>query len=114
MRMQTDVTLDHLQTLTSELGKLLRQFHDTTCEQTETYELPRETAARQRRREDATAKSSASLAPKQQPSGRKKKTVNLNTYKFHALGDYVQTIKKFGPTTIYSTQKVNIPPDPAF
>jgi hypothetical protein len=36
----------------------------------------------------------------------KVKTLNLFTYKFHALGDYVQTIHLFGTTDSYSTQIV--------
>jgi hypothetical protein len=39
-------------------------------------------------------------------SGRRRKLLNLNTYKFHALGDYVAAIHLFGPTDIYSTQLV--------
>jgi hypothetical protein len=36
----------------------------------------------------------------------KTKTFNLLTYKLHALGDYVQTIRLFGTTDSYSTQIV--------
>jgi hypothetical protein len=34
------------------------------------------------------------------------KTLNLDTYKFHALGDYAQMIKRFGTTDSYTTQVV--------
>jgi hypothetical protein len=34
------------------------------------------------------------------------KTLNLNTYKIHALGDYVSTIREFGTTDSYSTETV--------
>ena len=34
--------------------------------------------------------------------------LNLFTYKFHALGDYVRTIRLFGGTDSYSTQLVGI------
>jgi len=40
--------------------------------------------------------------------GRRKKTLNLNTYKFHALGDYVETIKMYGTTDSYSTEPVSV------
>lgn len=43
------------------------------------------------------------LAPK---VGAKVKSLNLCTYKLHALGDYVQTIRLFGTTDSYSTQIV--------
>ncbi|KAJ3530549.1 hypothetical protein NMY22_g8529 [Coprinellus aureogranulatus] len=36
--------------------------------------------------------------------GRKAKTLNLKTYKWHALGDVVSTIRLFGTTDSYSTQ----------
>jgi hypothetical protein len=34
------------------------------------------------------------------------KTLNLNTYKIHALGNYVSTIREFGTTDSYSTEMV--------
>ena len=37
---------------------------------------------------------------------RKPKTLNIFTYKFHALGDYVRTIRLFGGTDSFSTQLV--------
>lgn len=37
---------------------------------------------------------------------RKIKKLNLSTYKFHALGDYVQAIRQFGTTDNYTTQIV--------
>jgi hypothetical protein len=37
---------------------------------------------------------------------RRPKTLNLNTYKFHALGDYANTIREFGTTDSYSTEPV--------
>lgn len=40
-------------------------------------------------------------------SARKLKTLNLNTYKFHSLGDVVPTIRLFGTTDSYSTQTVS-------
>lgn len=39
-------------------------------------------------------------------TARKQKTLNLNTYKFHSLGDVVPTIRRFGTTDSYSTQIV--------
>lgn len=40
-------------------------------------------------------------------TGRKPKTLNLLTPKFHALGDYVRTIRLFGGTDSFSTQLVS-------
>ncbi|RDB18275.1 hypothetical protein Hypma_000641 [Hypsizygus marmoreus] len=50
----------------------------------------------------STANTAAPLAK----PPRKKKLFNLFTYKLHALGDYVRTIKWFGTTDSYSTQPV--------
>jgi hypothetical protein len=47
--MHCDGTLLLLEELTTEFGQLMRQFRDLTCAQFKTVELPRETAARNRR-----------------------------------------------------------------
>ena len=65
----------------------MRQFRDETSDKFDTVEFPCETGARK-------------------GGSSKKKTLNLNTYKFHALGDYVATIRLFGTTDSYSTQVV--------
>ena len=39
--------------------------------------------------------------------GRMPKTLNLNTYKWHAIGDVVPSIRLFGTTDSYSTQIVS-------
>jgi hypothetical protein len=39
---------------------------------------------------------------------RKSKLLNLETYTYHAMGDYVKTIRTFGTTDSYSTQPVSI------
>jgi len=90
LRIHTDSTLDLLEAVTREFGRLMRQFRDKTSDEFDTMELPRETSARK-----GGARSS------------KKKKLNLNTYKFHALGDYVATIRLFGTTDSYSTQVVS-------
>jgi hypothetical protein len=41
-----------------------------------------------------------------QRTGQQPKTLNLNTYKFHALGDYTSTIRQYGTTDSYSTEAV--------
>jgi hypothetical protein len=62
-------------------------------------ELPREIAARQK-------KSSNSAGAGTGPSGARPKAFNMQTYKLHALGDYVSSIKMFGTTDSYTTQIV--------
>jgi hypothetical protein len=90
LRLHTDSTLDLLEAVTREFGRLMRQFRDKTSDKFNTVELPRESGTR-----NGGSRSS------------KKKTLNLNTYKFHALGDYVTTIRLFGTTDSYSTQLVS-------
>ena len=36
----------------------------------------------------------------------KKKELNLNTYKYHRLGDYPRAVREFGPLDGFSTQTV--------
>ena len=39
-------------------------------------------------------------------NAKRLKAFNLNTYKFHALGDYTATIRRYGTTDSYSTELV--------
>jgi hypothetical protein len=89
LRMHTDSTLDLLDAVTREFGRLMRQFRDKTSDEFDTREVPHETGMQR-----GGTRSS------------KKKKLNLNTYKFHSLGDYVATIRLFGTTDSYSTQVV--------
>ena len=70
-----------------------------TCTKFNTMELAHKAEARNRR----NAGEKSTKAPNQ---SRKVKTLNLLTYKFHALGDYVPTIRMFGTTDSFSTQLV--------
>ncbi|KAI6118067.1 hypothetical protein F5141DRAFT_1000156 [Pisolithus sp. B1] len=79
----------------------------TTCEYYDTCELPQETAVQghctaAKAAKEGTLNSAAS-------SGPKHKCLNLQTYKFHALGDYLNTICQCGTTDNYMTQPVNPP-----
>jgi hypothetical protein len=104
--MHTDLTLDILSCVTTSLGNRLRTFEQKTCTAFETRELEREQAARQRRQKSTTNQASDSTTPNS--NARKPKKLNLRTYKLHALGDYVDTIRRFGTTDSYSTQSVSI------
>ena len=46
LRMHTDSTLDVLEAVTREFGRLMRQFRDKTSDEFDTRELPRETGSR--------------------------------------------------------------------
>jgi hypothetical protein len=75
---------------TNYLGRSTRKFKCTICRYYHTIKLPQEYAVRGRRTAALSAKQGhviplATSRPKQ-------KRLNLHTYKFHALGDYVDTI----------------------
>ena len=70
-------------------------------------------AGHQRRKEGVTkaalaAKGSGSVASadSQANADPKRKKLNLQTYKYHALADYPGTIRRFGTTDNYNTQTV--------
>jgi hypothetical protein len=109
LRTHTDVTIQRLDELTSDLGYHLRRFESDTCSAYHTYELKREMKARQRKQVHQQRTINATTQGKNNPScGRMPKTFNLQTYKVHALGDYVEAIKTFGTTDSYSTEVVSI------
>jgi hypothetical protein len=102
LQLHTESTLLRLEWLTTELGLLTRKFRDTTQSAFATFELPKETEARKRRQNSGKGKEKAASG------GKKSKILNLFTYKWHALGDYVPTIHLFGSTSGFSTQVVSI------
>lgn len=106
LRMHTNPTLARLDKLTVEYGRLMREFRDLTCAKFDTVELPREAQARGRRQAQAAGLAEARVQSAEKTTQRKPRKMNLFTYKFHALGDYVSTIRWFGTTDSYSTQIV--------
>jgi hypothetical protein len=68
LRMHTDQSLDLLEALTIEFGRLMRQFRDVMCSQFTTMELPRETAARNRREAQKQKGLSSSSGSRPQPA----------------------------------------------
>jgi hypothetical protein len=122
LRMQTEHTLDCLGQTTIAIGRELRSFKEWTGG-FNTVELPREMAARERRKSKKPTSQKPDTdasGPVSQnhpmPAGSEKKPLmkpkvryfNLLTYKLHALGDYLETIKHFGTTDSYSTQIVSL------
>lgn len=106
LRMHTDDTLRILESVTEEVGTEIRQFVSETCSAYATKELKRETERRVRA--DVRTKKGGALAshPTEGSGGRRAKTLNLRTYKLHALGDYATHIRLFGTTDSFSTQPV--------
>jgi hypothetical protein len=106
--MHTDTTLAILDQETTDLGRQLRDFENETCSVYKTHELKREAAVRKRRqsKKGPTAGSSA-MTDGQAAKQRRPKTLNLQTYKTHSLGDYVATIKQYGTTDSYTSAIVS-------
>lgn len=104
LRLHTDTTLSFLETSTKRLGRYARRFAATTCKAFRTVELPHEETARRRRTVAVSHRDTNRAAF---DSDRKVKKLNLNTYKWHALGDYATTIRHYGTTDNYSTQTVS-------
>jgi hypothetical protein len=113
LRLHTECTLNFLSQSTVTIGRELRSFEEWT-QVFKTVELPGEADARDRRRrrrkpptlESEPQLQQANKSPAQLKTKPNKKLFNLFTYKLHALGDYVSTIRSFGTTDSYSTQIV--------
>jgi hypothetical protein len=105
LRMHTDPILGMFEELTTSLGDQLRFFADETCSSYNTFELPREVAAR-KRRQSKRLQTDIPGAEQNLEKTRRRKTYNMNTYKHHALGDYVEAIRTYGTCDSYSTELV--------
>ncbi|KAF7367198.1 hypothetical protein MSAN_00980100 [Mycena sanguinolenta] len=93
---------------TTHLGRQLRYFVANTCPHFDTRELPKEEAARGRRKARKSKKQSRVVPQRRKGAAanpeKVKVTMNLKTYKFHSLGDYLHFIPWFGTSDSYSTQ----------
>lgn len=93
------LTVDFLEYTTVQLGAQMRRFDRDTCAMTTTRELQREADARARREGRGKGKGTTS---------RKPVSFNIFTIKFHYLGDYAASIRKFGTCDSYSTETVSL------
>ncbi|KAI9060685.1 hypothetical protein FKP32DRAFT_1668146 [Trametes sanguinea] len=112
LRMHSDNTLRVLERLIGSLGRAMRAFASNVCPDYDTRELDKEVEARQRRQARKSSKSKGpgqtqDAAPSARSKGhadRARKDFNLNTYKFHRLGDYATSIRFVGsldgPSTV--------------
>ncbi|KAJ3816463.1 hypothetical protein F5880DRAFT_1494265, partial [Lentinula raphanica] len=87
--------------ITQQLGKLMREFRDLSDSDFKPFETEREVQARNRRQQQTAGGSGSNHI-----QGRQRKSLNLFTYKWHALPDYVPFIRWFGTTDGISTQVV--------
>jgi hypothetical protein len=102
LRVHSESTLDFLDRMFKVLSRQLRKFCNFTCTAFETVELGKEKVARQWRLAQC---SGPDTSP--ESNGPRVKKLNLNTYKFDMMGDYVQTIKLFRTTDCFTTQIVS-------
>ncbi|KAI0281343.1 hypothetical protein BC826DRAFT_923129, partial [Russula brevipes] len=113
LRQHTETTLTQFQAATTSLGNQVRTFAAKVCPRFETTDTPREAGARARRQ--AVKATGETSRPSRPGKGKEKETIikkhrrefNPNTYKFHALGDYTSTIRRFGTIDNYNTQNVS-------
>ncbi len=106
LRLHTDATLSIFEAATQHMYQMFRRFARTTCMRHTTRELPKESAARLRREQAEQAKSGTTKDTEH--VARKQMKFNVvNTFKFHSLGDYVEYIKRSGPSDNYTTQVVS-------
>lgn len=132
--MHTEATVVHLETATQTLGSELRRFRKRTCSAFATVELPKEAAARGRKKQKAQMSSEQTKQANDHPSHsengvsetvgeeasntatdlktsstqstKRPKMLNNSTFKLHSLGDYARMIRTHGTTDSYSTQSV--------
>lgn len=124
LRLHSEKTLKVFEDSTKTLAATVRDFQRTTCETYMTRELPSEEAARGRRQAATAARRSTkrqktgktttkdrvsdSVGDMSKASqGRKRKDLNLETYKWHAFADYTRSIREYGTTDNTTTQVVS-------
>ncbi|KAH9923724.1 uncharacterized protein BXZ73DRAFT_103768 [Epithele typhae] len=89
LRLHSEDSLRYMEHVTTLLGATMRSFVRHVCLAYLTKELPKETAARQRRKVATTASI---------------KVFDLNTIKFHKMPEYPRSIRQFGTTDNTTTQ----------
>ena len=91
----------------------MRKFEKYVCSKYDTKDLPSELAARTRSQQrKANQKATTTPTPTQKnpaTKGPQPRKFNLETYKYHALGDYPISIRLHGPLDGYSSQIVSYP-----
>lgn len=105
LRLHMEQTLELFKAAMTYLGCSICKFEQTTCMYYYTTKLPQEHAACGWRTAALSAKQGHAISSG--ISRPKEKKLNLSTYKFHALGDYVDIIRAFGTTDNYTTQMVS-------
>jgi hypothetical protein len=92
----------------------MRKFEKYVCTKYDTKDLPSELAARTRRQQRKAFQkpTSTPASPTQKDpatKGPQRRKFNLETYKYHTLGDYATSIPLHGTLDGYSSQLVGYP-----
>ncbi|KAG1835091.1 hypothetical protein EV424DRAFT_1309316, partial [Suillus variegatus] len=111
LRMHSDWTLEIMDQVTSTVSQQFRDFKATVCLAYAMHELCQEVKARsQCSKHKSNMLEQGVVVVESQTSTKNAqctKTFNFQTYKFHALGDYVSTICQYGTSDLYSSKPVS-------
>ncbi|KAI0775824.1 hypothetical protein BD413DRAFT_709717 [Trametes elegans] len=102
LRLHTDNTIDLLDVITVNTGASIRRFARVTCPKYATFELPRESAARGRRKQAQQDKGKVTTSGKSLT--RKRKNFSMTTYKYHTMWDYAASIREVATTDNFTSQ----------
>ena len=113
--MHMDQTLDILDSVTTVIGEEFREFNNKTCPHFQTHELPRKRDAHKwhlAKKSHSRHGSSWSIRSDRDVVSSNTgvpllKTLSIDTYKHHSLGDYPRIIQMYGTTDSYSTEPVS-------
>ena len=103
--MHTEEILEVMDNVTQSLEEAIHGFEMDTCPVFPTKELKHKALGCQRRK--LWAHSQQEQTALTQAPARKPKSLNLHTYKLHALGDYTISIRMYGTTDSYLMQAVS-------
>jgi hypothetical protein len=109
LRMHSDLTLDIMDLITMAVGQQFQEFKANVCAAYTTRKLHQEVEARTQCHARQASKHNNVRKGKQGGlnHGQHTKVFNFQTYKFHALGDYVSTIWQYGMSDSYSSEPVS-------
>ncbi|KAI0369420.1 hypothetical protein BV20DRAFT_1036521 [Pilatotrama ljubarskyi] len=93
LRVHTEPLLHALSVKAVEVGRDIRKFAKVTCAKWPTVDLPKEAAARGRRKAAVSRKTGKVSVLGKAPAARRQCVFNLNTYKYHSIRDYPTIIR---------------------
>ncbi|KAN0077954.1 hypothetical protein V8E55_010011, partial [Tylopilus felleus] len=103
LQLHTEQTLNLFDSATIYLGESTQKFQHTMCQYYQMTELPQEHTARGHCTATLSGKKVHMIGTSTTSSSPKEKKLNLSIYKFHMLGEYPDTICRFGTTDSYTS-----------